>query len=266
MERYLGRYSPYAYAFLRIVTGLLFAMHGSQKLFGWPPSDQPGGGGGLPPLILAAGVIELVCGLLIAGGFLTRIAAFLASGEMAVAYFKAHAPESFWPGQNHGEAAAVFCFIFLFLSAHGAGIWSVDGTGAPRYMRFLDRWEHLIYAITRLFTGLMFAVHGADKLFGWPSGREPMTQPLIVAAGWIELVCGLLIAIGLFAGWAAFLASGTMAVAYFKGHASGGFWPVVNHGELAVLYCFLWLYVATRGARREGVGAVVPEPVPVPAE
>ncbi|HYI11200.1 MAG TPA: DoxX family protein [Thermoanaerobaculia bacterium] len=116
--------------------------------------------------------------------------------------------------------------------------------------------------MARLFIGLMFAVHGADKVLGWPGGGPKMTELLIVAAGWIELVCGVLIAVGFLSGWAGFLASGTMAVAYFKGHALGNsFWPIVNHGELAVLYCFFFLYVATRGARREG--AVVVEPAPV---
>jgi putative oxidoreductase len=129
MERFLGRYAPQLFAILRIVTGLMFAMHGTQKLFGWPPREGGGGGGmgSLPPLILAAGWIEVVCGLLIAIGLLTGWAAFLASGEMAVAYFKSHfTPEAFWPIQNEGELAVVYCFLFLFIAAHGAGIWSVD--------------------------------------------------------------------------------------------------------------------------------------------
>lgn len=97
-------------------------------------------------------------------------------------------------------------------------------------------------------TGVMFALHGSQKLFGWPGGKIPDLPLLAITAGWIELVTGVLMAIGLFAGWAAFLASGTMAVAYFKGHASGGFFPTVNHGELAVVYCFLFLYFASHGA------------------
>ena len=94
----------------------------------------------------------------------------------------------------------------------------------------------------------MFALHGSQKLFGWPGGAFPNLPTIAIVAGWIEMVCGALIAIGFFAGWAAFIASGTMAVAYFKGHASGGFFPTVNQGELAVLYCFLFLYIATHGA------------------
>jgi len=122
MERYLGRYAPQLYAILRIISGLMFAMHGSQKLFGWP-GDQP------PmkvPLMVAAGAIELVAGLLIALGFLTGWAAFIASGEMAAAYFKAHFPNGFLPLLNQGELPALYCFLFLFMAAYGAGIWSID--------------------------------------------------------------------------------------------------------------------------------------------
>jgi putative oxidoreductase len=110
------------------------------------------------------------------------------------------------------------------------------------------KYEPYVYAALRLVAGLMFAMHGTAKLWGWPGTRPPATAMLPITAGWIEVVCGVLIASGLFAGWAAFLASGTMAFAYFmRHHGEGGFWPVENRGELAVLYCFLWLYVATRG-------------------
>jgi putative oxidoreductase len=127
MPEVIGRFSAQIFALLRIITGLMFAMHGTQKLLGWPPSAMmKGGAGGLPPLMMAAGVIELVCGLLIAVGFFTGIAAFIASGEMAVAYFKVHAPHGFWPIENQGELAVLYCFVLLFIAAHGAGIWSLD--------------------------------------------------------------------------------------------------------------------------------------------
>jgi putative oxidoreductase len=116
-------YAPYAYALLRIVAGLLFAMHGSQKLLGWPGDGQTVEIGSLMGV---AGIIELVGGLLIMVGFLTRIAAFLASGMMAVAYFMAHAPQGTLPIINKGELAVVFCFVFLYIAAQGAGIWSID--------------------------------------------------------------------------------------------------------------------------------------------
>jgi putative oxidoreductase len=121
----LGKFAPYFYALLRIMAGLMFMMHGTQKLLGWPPSGRPtvaiASMGGV------AGLLELVLGLLIAIGLLTWIAAFLASGEMAVAYWMVHAKGGFWPIINQGELAALYCFVFLYISAAGSGIWSIDG-------------------------------------------------------------------------------------------------------------------------------------------
>jgi putative oxidoreductase len=124
MPELIGRFAPQAFAIFRLVTGLLFACHGSQKLFGWPPGDH--GGGPLPPLITLAAMIELVGGLLIAIGFFTRIVAILTCGEMAAAYFMAHAPHGPIPIVNKGELAVLYCFAFLYIAAHGGGIWSVD--------------------------------------------------------------------------------------------------------------------------------------------
>ncbi len=118
------------HALLRIVSGLIFFCHGAQKMFGWF--------GGLPPgvklagLTLAAGIIELVGGALILLGLFTKPAAFVSSGEMAFAFFKAHFPAAFWPIQNHGELAVILCFVFLFLWASGPGPWSLDDVLARR--------------------------------------------------------------------------------------------------------------------------------------
>jgi putative oxidoreductase len=123
MHRFLGKYSEYFYAVLRIVAGLMFAMHGAQKLFGWP--------GNKPTVPIAsqmgaAGVIELVCGLMIALGLLASFAAFVASGEMAVAYFMVHAPKGSLPILNEGELAVLYCFVFLYIASRGSGPLSVD--------------------------------------------------------------------------------------------------------------------------------------------
>lgn len=110
---------------LRAVAGLMFFQAGALLMLGWfggMPAGVP-----MTPLVVAAGVIELVTGAAILVGLFTRAAAFIASGEMAVAYFKEHFPQGFWPIQNHGEPAVLFCFIFLFLFANGAGPWSLDG-------------------------------------------------------------------------------------------------------------------------------------------
>jgi len=134
VEKILARFGPYAYALMRIVAGLLFICHGGQKVFGWF-----GGMGGQPAPLMSmfgiAGVIELILGFLITIGFLTNYAAFIASGEMAVAYFIGHYPKSFWPLENEGEPAVLFCFIFLYIATQGAGIWSVDGESTGRRRR-----------------------------------------------------------------------------------------------------------------------------------
>lgn len=123
MYTVIGRFAPQTFAIMRFVVGILFSLHGVQILFGVPP--MPGGGGG-GPFIVTGGVIELAGGLLIAVGLATGIAAFICSGTMAVAYFMFHAPKGWHPITNMGELAALYCFIFLFIAAHGAGPWSID--------------------------------------------------------------------------------------------------------------------------------------------
>jgi putative oxidoreductase len=118
----LSTWTPRLLSVLRIVAGLLFLEHGLSKLVQFPiPAPAA-----LTPLIIAAGVIELVGGALVAVGLFTRVAAFIMSGEMAVAYFMAHAPQGFYPLVNRGEAAILFCFIFLYIAAAGPGPWSLD--------------------------------------------------------------------------------------------------------------------------------------------
>ena len=123
MQKVLGRYSPYLFALLRIVAGLAFAQHGAQKLFGALGAKQAA------PLISQyglAGVIEFVGGIMIALGLFTSPVAFLASGQMAVAYFQAHVPRGFWPILNGGELALLYCFLFLYFAAVGSGKVSID--------------------------------------------------------------------------------------------------------------------------------------------
>jgi putative oxidoreductase len=114
--------------------------------------------------------------------------------------------------------------------------------------RWLGAHAERIYALFRFVAGTLFACHGAQKLFGAFGAPAMTSNPMMLVGGIIEFGGGVLIAIGLFAGWAAFLASGEMAVAYFMAHAKGGFWPIVNKGELAVVYCFVFLYIAARGS------------------
>jgi putative oxidoreductase len=111
------------HALLRIVAGLMFWQHGAQKLFGWLGGRQVQD---LTSLMGLAGVLEFFGGPLIIVGLFTRPVAFILSGEMAFAYFMSHAPRGLWPIENRGEASVLFCFLFLFFAAHGAGRYSMD--------------------------------------------------------------------------------------------------------------------------------------------
>lgn len=124
MIAYDTKWQGITLSLLRFVTGLCFLSVGVAKLFNFPPGNSfphP-----LPTLLLAAGMLELVCGSLITVGLFTRAAAFIVSGEMAIAYFLSHAPRSFFPVLNGGSAAILYCFIFFYLVFSGAGPVSLD--------------------------------------------------------------------------------------------------------------------------------------------
>jgi putative oxidoreductase len=119
-------WTPYVLSVLRIAAAFLFIQYGTMKLLAWPASIP---GGGTVPLLSEAGIagaLELVGGALLLFGLFTRPVAFLLSGEMAVAYFRGHAGNGFWPVVNGGAPAVLFCFVFLYISAAGAGPWSAD--------------------------------------------------------------------------------------------------------------------------------------------
>jgi putative oxidoreductase len=119
----LNQYQPYALTVLRLMTGLQFIEHGTQKLFGFPAG---GHGGPLSALTMTQGVIEALGGLLFFLGLLTRPVAFILCGDMAVAYFMAHAPQNFFPANNNGDGAILFCFVFLFFVFSGPGLLAID--------------------------------------------------------------------------------------------------------------------------------------------
>src|SRR6185295_4767092 len=127
-------------------------------------------------------------------------------------------------------------------------------------MKSLSRFADPVYCFLRLIVGLLFFCHGAQKVLGWFPRPGQTHEPLglmMTIGGWIEVVGGLLIAIGLLTRPAAFLASGMMAVAYFMAHAGGGFFPIVNRGELAVVYCWLFLFIFFYGPGRWSVDAMI---------
>ncbi len=124
LETMLAPWAPQILSILRIMTGLLYIQHGTQKLFGFPESARVMGE--LSPLMLSAGLLEAGGGALFALGLLTRPVAFVMCGMMAVAYFMAHAPRAFYPINNGGDLAILFCFVFLYFTFAGGGAWSVD--------------------------------------------------------------------------------------------------------------------------------------------
>jgi putative oxidoreductase len=123
---FLDRFSPQLLSILRIVSALIFMEHGTAKLLQFPPTEMFAA----PPEIMTmgwiSGVLELVGGALLALGLFTRPVAFILSGEMAFAYFIGHAPQSFYPIQNQGDAAILYCFVFLYIAAAGGGAWALD--------------------------------------------------------------------------------------------------------------------------------------------
>lgn len=132
----LDRYSPYALAALRIVTALIFMEHGTQKLFAFPAASERG----MPALLSLSGIggiMQVVGGILILFGVLTRPVAFLLSGQMAVAYWMFHAPDSLYPVLNGGDTPILYCFVFLLFVFTGPGAWSIDGMTASRGTRRL---------------------------------------------------------------------------------------------------------------------------------
>lgn len=129
MKPFMSIFTPHCYALMRMVTGFLFLWHGSQKLFNIPggmPADVPAF------IIYVAGPIELIGGILVMTGLFTSWAAFLSCGLMAVAYWMAHGTKALLPIQNSGELAALYCFVFLFISSQGSGIWSIDALARKR--------------------------------------------------------------------------------------------------------------------------------------
>jgi putative oxidoreductase len=122
---FFAKWRPRILSILRIVVALLFMTHGAQKLFGFPAA-LPGGGPPVMSLFGVSGILEFFGGLLILLGLFTRPVAFILAGEMAVAYFMTHAPKGFWPLLNQGEAAVLYCYVFLYMAVAGGGSWSLD--------------------------------------------------------------------------------------------------------------------------------------------
>lgn len=247
---------PHALLLLRVVAGLLFWQHGLEKLFGFA--------GARPEQMLwslrgVGGILETVGGPLLVVGLCTRPAAFILSGEMAVAYFRAWAPRGFFPIANGGEEATLNAFIFLWLVAAGPGAWSVDALLQRWHWRTpfdrAARWEPQFRALLRVVVGFLITLHGCRALFGVMiavAGRRN-APPLALDGlpstfGYLELVGGVLIILGAAVRPVSTVLAAQALAAYVLIAAPRAVWPIRNGGIEALLYTVVFVYFAVAGA------------------
>jgi metallo-beta-lactamase class B len=253
----LSHYVPSVLCLVRVVAGLLFLQHGLEKLFGFAgarPEETLWGIRGV------GGILEAVGGPLLALGLLTRPVAFILSGEMAVAYFRSWAPRGFFPIANGGEEATLNAFIFLWLVAAGAGAWSLDAVierrrAAGGIVRRVASWEPQLRAMLRLILGFLITLHGIRKVFdvlasvAGRRGAAPLAlDSLPAATGYLELVAGPLLMLGLFVRQTALVVSIEALLAYVLIAQPRALWPIRNGGIEVLLYCVVFLYFAVAGA------------------
>jgi putative oxidoreductase len=247
---------PHALFVVRVVAGLLFWQHGLEKLFGFA--------GARPETALMsirgiAGILEAVGGPLLVLGLFTRPTAFILSGEMAVAYFRAWAPRGFFPIANGGEEATLNAFIFLWIAAAGPGAWSLDALlqkgRAPGALRQrAAALEPRARAVLRLVVGLLITLHGVRKIFDvLPSvagrvGAPPLAlDSLPAVTGFLEIVAGPLLMAGLFVRQTAWIVAAEAVVAYLVVAQPRALWPIRNGGIEVLLYAAVMLYLAVAG-------------------
>lgn len=247
---------PRALFVVRVVAGLLFWMHGLEKLFGFAGARPEASLLGIRGI---AGILEGVGGALLVIGFFTRPTAFILSGEMAVAYFRAWAPRGFFPIANGGEEATLNAFIFLWLATAGAGAWSLDALlqkgRTPRWLRqrAADLEPHA-RSLLRLVVGLLLTLHGVRKIFDvLPSiagrvGAPPLALDSLPAiTGALEILAGPLLMAGLFVRQAAWGIAAEALMAYLVIAQPRAFWPIRNGGIEVLLYAAVMLYFAVAG-------------------
>lgn len=248
----------YLLSLARIVMGLLFFQHGAEKLWGFA-------GGRIDHDFTTmrgfAGPLEALGGALIVSGLFTRATAFILCGEMAVAYFRSWAPRGFFPIQNGGEEAVLFCYLYLWLVAAGGGVWSLDslietkpGSQNRTFPQRIASWEPYFRSITRMIVGFLFCLHGLRLGFGLLpalAGRRLGTtmaldmMPRFV--GYWEIAAGILLFVGLVTRPTAMISSIVAIGAYLYGAAPRGLWPIRNGGNEALLYAIVFAYLAVCG-------------------
>jgi putative oxidoreductase len=254
------RYSPYVIFAMRVVAAFLFFQHGAEKLWGFAGAQRVAD---LSSQRGIAGFLETIGPLLLVLGLFPRFAAFILCGEMAVAYFQSWAPRGFWPIANGGEEAVLFCFFFLWLMTAGPGAYSLDswidrqGDRHPfrAWKRLLARLEPYTRSVMRAIAGFLLIEHGARKAFGvLPAlaGRRNVPpvalDGLPALTGYLDLIVGALLILGLFSRPAALVAVAEMLAAYFVVAAPRSLWPIRNGGGEALLYVVIAVLIALMGA------------------
>jgi putative oxidoreductase len=244
---------------VRVAAGLLFWQHGLEKLVGFagarPETD-------LLSIRGIAGILEGVGGPLLVLGLFTRPTAFILSGEMAVAYFRAWAPRGLFPIANGGEEATLNAFIFLWLATAGAGAWSLDallqrGRTPSALRQRAAALEPYARAILRVVVGLLLTLHGVRKVFdvlpsiaGRAGAPTLALDSLPAATGYLEIVAGPLLMLGLFVRQTAWVIAAEAMLAYLLIAQPRTLWPIRNGGIEALLYAAVMIYFATAGAGR----------------
>jgi putative oxidoreductase len=243
----------------RIVAAALFFQHGAEKLFGFAGSSR------VTNLLAqrgVAGFLETIGPALLLVGVFPRFTTFILCGEMAVAYFQAWAPRGFWPIANGGEEAVLFCFFYLWMITAGPGAFSVDGwidrqSGRHPFRtwkRKLAQLEPYTRSIMRIMAGFLILTHGARKIFNvLPVGGGRRNAPLAAIdglpaiTGYIDLIVGALLIVGLLSRPAALVAAAEMLAAYFLVAAPRGMWPIRNGGGEALMHVVIDLCIALIG-------------------
>jgi putative oxidoreductase len=250
--------APYLLSAIRIAVGLLFLQHGAEKLWGFAGGRIDRNFASLHGF---AGPLEVVGGTFIALGLFTRTTAFILCGEMAVAYFRSWAPRGFFPIQNGGEEAVLFCYVYLWLFTAGAGLWSLDRlieknrSAQSSIKTKIASWEGYGRSLLRIIVAFTFSLHGLRLAFGlFPAhaGRRfamPMAlDRLTPVVGYWEIVGGVLLLFGLLTRSAAIVSCIVAIAAYIYGAAPHGVWPIRNGGNETLLYACVFLYIGATGA------------------
>ena len=245
---------------MRVAAALLFFQHGAEKLFGFAGARP------VPDLLAQrgiAGLLETIGPVLLVLGLFPRFTVFILCGEMAVAYFQSWAPRGFWPIANGCEEAVLFCYFYLWLMTAGPGAYSLDGwinrQRGPHPFRAWKRWlasfEPYTGSVMRVIVGFLIVEHGARKVFNVlpvVGGRRNVPQMAIdglpTITGYIDVIAGALLIVGLLIRPAALVAAAEMLAAYFVVAAPRGPWPIRNGGGEALMHVVITAYLVVVGA------------------